>query len=318
MRAPSEQLSRSQPIPVHIDGAAFRTESSGHRVISVTDPNALTQVIGWLKFRSRSGQVFFRGQTDIFPSMQASAFRGRSQAGLDSHSHALAGYVDQLAGGACRCLPKAPNFSRGHDCTETISSRTHPRGIVGGTYRACIEPLLQHYGIATRWLDIVDNIWIALWFACYEQRQKGRYAYHLKRSWTESPTGCAYIFVFDLGPADATQIPGYLLSESARIVDLRYSVPSIYLRPHAQHGLLVAPRKLTHSDKMGDLLGNVPYIVEISLKNAIDWLGDGTMLSTYVLFPPAARDGGYRRLLEYAMDPPTQLGAFTQFGPSAV
>ena len=44
-----------------------------------------------------------------------------------------------------------------------------------------IEPLLQHYGIQTTWLDLVDNIWIALWFSCYKATSTGRYLSFEKR-----------------------------------------------------------------------------------------------------------------------------------------
>ena len=33
--------------------------------------------------------------------------------------------------------------------------------------REAIEGLIQQYGGISRWIDVVDNIWIALWFACH-------------------------------------------------------------------------------------------------------------------------------------------------------
>ena len=38
----------------------------------------------------------------------------------------------------------------------------------------CREALLQHYGIRTTWIDVVDNIWVALWFACHRAKGIGK------------------------------------------------------------------------------------------------------------------------------------------------
>jgi hypothetical protein len=41
------------------------------------------------------------------------------------------------------------------------------------------EPLLQHYGLATTWIDLVDNIWVALWFACHKAHISGKRSQYL-------------------------------------------------------------------------------------------------------------------------------------------
>jgi len=55
--------------------------------------------------------------------------------------------------------------------------------------------------------------------------------------------------------------------------------------------------------------------LRINLGDALDWLGDGTMLRPFVLFPPATTDEGYRRLLEFADQPPSSLGKYVVYGP---
>ena len=55
--------------------------------------------------------------------------------------------------------------------------------------------------------------------------------------------------------------------------------------------------------------------MRIKLGDALEWLGDGTMLRPYVLFPSASVDEGYRRFLDYAPQPPERFGNFSVYGP---
>lgn len=309
---------------------------NGNRIFRVSDPNALTQLIGWLKFTADGGQVLYRGQARMFPTMFASGLRGSNGAAISdaeraSLAEAIGSYVTQIAGAGCQCEEGPFSYGSAHRCIETIA-RGRAGPLVGGTYRAVAEPLLQHYGIRTRWLDVVDNIWIALWFACHTQSTAGlRHAFHARRSpdservaaersstgqASESQTPMAYVAVIDTGSLRPTGIPGYLIGHEARIVDLRYAVPSVYVRPHAQHGLLVAPAKLQAGED-GALTQHVAAYIEITLNDALAWLGSGMMTSPFVLFPPAASDHGFRRLLDYAAAPPKVLGAITIYGPGA-
>lgn len=277
----------------------------------------LAQVIGWLKFTADGGDVLFRGQASMHDSMVPSGIRGRSRRGIRDFNADLRTYIDVLLAGPCTCTPAAVRFAQSHLCKERSPGGSAGVSIASDTYRAVVEPLLQHYGLGTRWIDVVDNIWIALWFACHRQVTRDRYAHHLRRSVAqEGVDAVAYIAALDTGPLVATDVPGYRLSETARVADLRYSVPSYYIRPHAQHGLLVAPRRVSADPRSYALTDAFKYYLEIRLADALDWLGTGVMTSAYELFPSAVHDEGYRRLLEYAPAPPETLGAFTHYGPS--
>lgn len=288
-------------------------------VYSVTDPTALVQVIGWLKSISSSPGVLFRGQADLYggrlvPSGLRNGSGTAGSKGVTTHDRDLRAYIDDLWGAPCGCTPDGFKFQDAHLCAERHAGGA-TAAIYRGVRRACVEPLLQHYGIRTRWVDLVDNSWVALWFACHEyvSTDAGNFAYLRPRLLGEGLH--AYLVVVDTGQPQPTAIPGYWLADDVRLVDLRYAVPSIYLRPHAQHGLLVAPR--------GGLDGDAPNIIERTIRAAIridlalaqEWLGKGVMVSDYVLFPPAVRDEGYRRLLRHAPRPPAQLGALTVIGP---
>lgn len=295
-------------------------EDRGWRVYSVKDPNSLTQVVGWLKFTCENGMVLYRGQSKLHDDMTASGFRN-----LTSRSHAdyaakMKSYVASLYGSECTCRANK-NFASGHQCTERLRIGDHgSRQLVSGTYRAAVEPLLQHYGLKTRWIDVVDNIWIALWFACHEQVTDGSHAHHRRRSTAqEGPDAKAYIVIFESGDVGRTDIPGYYLGDYTRIVDLRYAVPSVYLRPHAQHGALIAPAKIdtAGSAVFGSMKSQVPAVIEIRLGDALEWLGTGAMTSVHVLFPPATKDLGFRRLLDSPLRPHKKLGYVTKYGPGS-
>lgn len=310
-------------LPVSIKDVMERIDAAcGKPVLTVGDPNALTQVVGWLKFRSKSGMVLLRGQSRMYPDMVPSGFRSSSGNPLLSiaargHlSESLRTYTAVLTGGPCVCPGGPYNYGQSHHCREQVTRlKGKHTPIVQGTYRAAVEPLLQHYGTRTRWLDVVDNVWIALWFACHTQTSTGRHAFHLRRSPAqESDEAMAYIAVMEAGPVQPTGIPGYWIGSSVRVIDLRYAVPSVYLRPHAQHGLLVAPAKLW-SRESSSMLPSVVAYLEIRLVDALDWLGHGAMTSPHTLFPPAARDEGYRRLLDSSAAAPDVLGPITVYGP---
>lgn len=288
-------------------------------VVHVDDPNSMTQVLGHLKYASPPGsRQLFRGTTRLHATLVPSAYRTVArQAGRTKNATAIQQYMDDLAGGGCSCARKRgkPVCRKEWPCPDQVPSRAR-NGVIAGTPRAAIEPLLQHYGIGTRWLDVVDNAWVALWFACHRQEtsRDGRYAHHVRRSVAREPGEHAYVTVVDTGPTSPSRVAGIHQGEKARVVDLRYALPSIYLRPHAQHGLLFSD-SVWDTQRSPDLFHLIAAIVRIRLVDALEWLGAGEMLSPYSLFPPPTRDEGYRRLLEFAPDVPTQIGSIVHYGP---
>jgi hypothetical protein len=286
--------------------------------VDVSDPAALVQMIGWLK-ATGDGNVLFRGQAGLHgASLTPSGLRGAAgravgAKGIFTHDVAIRDYLAGIWGSECGCVEVRHSFADGHLCDERVT--VADGNLMRGLRRPILEPLLQHYGLRTRWIDLVDNVWIALWFACHEyvSADAGRFAYLRPRK--VEPTSSAYLLVVDLAGLASTDIPGYWLSPTARLVDLRYAAPSTYLRPHAQHGLLAAARGPLTPAGMATLSGTLKAVIRIQLSEAMEWLGAGRMLSTYTLFPPAVRDEGYRRLLRYATVPPPTLGALTSIGP---
>ena len=84
---------------------------------------------------------------------------------------------------------------------------------------------------------------------------------------------------------------------------------------HGGDGQARAPADHCASSVRGSLRGQIASILEIRLGDALDWLGVGLMSDSFVLFPPAARDEGYRRLIESSAKSYGHLGSITNFGP---
>lgn len=285
-------------------------------IYTVKDPHSLTQVSGYLRYESRPGRMFFRGQSHVYPHLTPTLFRGRSPGVISRRTASLMQYIRELSGGGCSCEWFAGRnwYAKSHECSERLSVKDQGGSLASGTYRAAVEPLLQHYGVQTRWIDAVDNIWVALWFACHSQVGKEGYAYHLRRSCGSENANTAdvpyaYVYMLKTGSLQPTAVPGYDISKETRLIDLRYSVPSIYLRPHAQHGVLLARRRLSAKPdpELHSLDHAVGGVIKVRLSDALNWLGDGALTNQFTLFPPAVHDVGYRRLMS-GPQPGEQLG----------
>ena len=82
-------------------------------------------------------------------------------------------------------------------------------------------------------------------------------------------------------------------------IDLRKSLPSTFLRPHAQHGLVIKKNVDLNFRKSEDydLSTNVVAIIKIRIDRAKQWIGNGELLTQDNLIPPPGYDPGYDLLL---------------------
>jgi len=186
---------------------------------------------------------------------------------------------------------------------RTLSAAVETTPLLSKLASPVVEPLLQHYGIRTSWIDLVDNIWVALWFACHNAYGIGKLGEYVhferRRSRKEEPAQrFAYIILVatDFADVDLT-IPGYWRGRTTELVDLRVAAPSIFVRPHAQHGLLFRNRGDSEK-RVPDYSSSLVGVIRVALDDAIEWLGDGSLFNVHSLFPPPAYDGGYRILLK--------------------
>lgn len=172
-----------------------------------------------------------------------------------------------------------------------------------------IEGMLQHYGINTRCIDAVDNHWIALWFGLnkYHSEYIGKNVYS---SYTNRIQNAYQIFdnmkiaetsyyqyIILIAVDQGEEKRGVIWGEDMITIDLRAALPSTFLRPHAQHGI-VLKRRLHDCSCDFDISKNVVGILKMRNDLAASWLGDGELVKFRNLFPSQFHDHSYRILLE--------------------
>lgn len=128
------------------------------------------------------------------------------------------------------------------------------------------EALLQHYGLKTRFLDVVDNVQSALWFA-YDDISKENCRYD---------DSVGYIQVLALPEG------------SAQVLDLR-NKPSEWLRPHIQQGFAV--KRNQPSSSLGSFSRHLVATFIVPRENLRLWSNYDHLPHDY-FYPSAAVDRG--------------------------
>lgn len=334
-------------------------------MIEADTSQGLIQAIGYLKYNlSQKGyDVVLRGQQQLYGNLKPSLFRnvGNSQ---DEYDVAEADFNKRILNAKKEFKKRYFEYSQKESNKKLESLQKDMYDFID-VKRQFFPPLLQHYGIKTPWLDVVDNIWVALWFSCWEcdrvipvsdtgyinqkelYKEVARYSvYHERKEikghiaflneiekmnsiihgqekkmisfmlasdvpierrrniitkyqekishdymiiekWKQMPSYC-YIILLKV-PRNSKQIA----QDKIRVVDLRKKIPSYYLRPHAQHALVM--RRKQGEDQ--DLISSIAGIIRVKLEDALQWLGMGQTLSVKNLFPSPCFDHGLRKLL---------------------
>ena len=291
--------------------------SNGHSVpiYDVTSTNALNQLIGHVKFANSSyGNVYYRGVSGLYDNVLPSLMRNRVK-GIPND-------LCQMLNSVCensylKKSLKLKNTIRPKNSKDHLSNKKIERY---NKYR--IEALWQHYAGFTRFLDVVDNHWVALWMGIHNFIPHGegkKFCHITKRSSTLSALDMYERFI---AKEDVTNINIYTyilliamphcydnqengISETKEFVevDLRKALPSIYLRPHAQHALVIRKRDKGNIEQKAeyyDMAYQVTAILQIRIDRVAEWLGDGTLLTKDNLFPSPSIDQGYNNLLTYS------------------
>jgi hypothetical protein len=149
--------------------------------------------------------------------------------------------------------------------------------------RENVGALLQHYGIKTPWLDLVDNLYTATWFAFHQHHidAEGRTYYTL----SDSDVGYLYLVATreEMGHRQLV------------CVDLRKHHSSLNVRPHAQHGVSAAASSDSNAVTWYDYEENVVARIRLPKKRA--FLIGGGLAQVRFLFPGKEVDDSYRILL---------------------
>lgn len=129
------------------------------------------------------------------------------------------------------------------------------------------EALAQHYGLPTRWLDLVDNIQTAAWFAYHSSTTGNR----------DDSTGYIYALAC---PSNGKAF--------ARAYDLRVK-PSEWLRPHIQQAWAIRAAKPDLELGRLSYLQVATFIIPRSL--LASWCGYN-VFTPEVMFPNESEDRG--------------------------
>ena len=279
-------------------------------VYDITSLSAFNQVIGHAKFINRAyGRVLYRGITKLYDNVRPSVFRNRkSGEAKDLRTVINSIYKDKQFLSSLKINPAS--YSAPYNNDGEINS-------INRNNKYIIEALLQHYSGNTSFIDVVDNHWVALWMGLYECQHMGRgkrYSRYIKRiipvhDFVEGSTSehkssrklaednmYLYVLLIAVPDTDEKYACGVQESDDLVVVDLRKSLPSIFLRPHAQHALVVRKRQAPRAEDY-DLASQVVGVIRVRIDYASQWLGDGTILTQDNLFPPPAFDQGYDNLL---------------------
>lgn len=136
-------------------------------MVEADTSHGLIQAIGYLKYNLAkiNYDVVLRGQRMLYGNLRPSLFRK-----CDNHDDY------KIA---------EENFEKRIQDTQNEFEKMSSAGFMRNTdgaleplqknmykfidiRKSFFPPLLQHYGISTPWLDVVDNIWVALWFSCWK------------------------------------------------------------------------------------------------------------------------------------------------------
>lgn len=236
-------------------------------VYTLKSVHDINQFIGYGKYINKSnGNVYMRGQTELYNGAMI------------------------------------PSLYRGKNKFESITTNYNKKicdAISGNKYfnefdRSVFEPLVQHYGIKTPYIDIVDNVWVALWFALHQAKNtiidSHEYIYYY-----ENTNEYSYI-VLMISDAleESPSIQGVYTGRETTLVDLRKALPSYYLRPHAQHAYMLRKNEKYPNDYSDLIVG----IAKIPTQLGIKWLGTNDFLTLSSLFPAAYFDTGYSLMLK--------------------
>jgi hypothetical protein len=140
-----------------------------------------------------------------------------------------------------------------------------------------LNPIFQHYGIRTPWIDLVDNIFVAIWFAVnrFEKDNNGI----VKCKPSNEKYGWIYYF---------------RVSDDITYYDLRELHSSLSLRLHSQHGISAT----TKNDNWDIVNRNLNRYVCARVKFPVtnDWLVNGRIFDSAFMFPNERFDNTYKYL----------------------
>ena len=266
-------------------------DDNGSKAVEVYSIHAFTQAIGYIKYKLKDEfNVMYRGQRKNYGTLKPTLYREANSVKVVS--------------------------DRNQRINDFLRDSKDAKMYINGTPEYGYEPLLQHYGLNTRWIDLVDNHWIALWFGAqrFFSTRDGR-AIHCETRNSRNDQESGYVYVVLVATHKFwmnAKTPGLYMDEDSKLIDLRTCTPSLYLRPHSQHAFLMA-RNSYHDENDTNLNNRIAGLIRIDVGLAKEWLGSGGLISSHSLFPPPFYDQGYSLFLEKRPPHTKELGTITNF-----
>ena len=294
-----------------IEEFSFRTN---HKVpiYDISTMGAFNQLVGFAKFiNSEYGNVYYRGIGGLYDNVMPSLLRNRRKGIPDDLTSMLKTIAKDER--LMESLKLRPLNLKVHTKNQILFNK-----VVERYNKYTIESLLQHYVGCTRFLDVVDNHWIALWMGLHKFKLHGKglkfcdcekrnvplcdYYETIASGKGLGVDKSIYVYVLLIAMPHANNYPHYGITETENFVevDLRKALPSIYLRPHAQHALVVRKRdkqNIKAEANYYDMSSQVVGILRIRVDRADKWLGNGSLMTKDNIFPSPSIDQGYNTLL---------------------
>ena len=224
--------------------------------MSVNEPMALAEFVAFCC--QEEHDVYLRGCTENFRQSVPSLFRNGSGESCDKET-----------------------VEKRWDAYQSLLNELKPKlkGTRWGQHN--LGAVLQHYGIRTPWLDVVRNIYTAIWFANHEFETCGSCRVAVK-----SKQEHCWISLY---VKERNQI-------KLTVSDLWGAHSSRHLRAHVQQGVSLARQKddARDAEPIQDL--NKCRIAQVRFPNSRQWRLRGYMSSTTFLFPEPERDESLKQL----------------------
>ena len=212
----------------------------------VHDPTGLAVFVAYCSGRHR---VYLRGGTKKYPHSIPGLFRGPDDGQYDYREceRRWRAYKELLA----RLRPM-------------LNGRRWSRRGLGA--------VLQHYGLKTPWLDVVDNLYTAIWFATYDKEGENQ---HERHGWISLYVNAR---------------------RKLKVIDIRGAHSSKHFRPHVQQGLSLAMQSDNAHAPCEQQDFDRYRIARIRFRRSAEWNLRDHMFSRRFLFPNRTRDDSLRQL----------------------
>lgn len=254
-------------------------------VWEVPDVFGLIKLIGHAKYINREHfSVLFRGQPKDYHSMKPSIFRLH----LQDEKETVRRMVELIIG------DNGKNGDAAKTMRRYITNNSDEPNL-----NLIIEAILQHYGYPTRLLDVVDNVWSALWFASHQKKSQACNTSMNVQGFFESDSyesnRNSYSYIYLLGIPKSESKRGVEHSDQHCLIDIRTACPSTILRPHMQHAMAVGfygKNKQFKESYAEQLIA----IIRIETKKCLAWIENNPTICADAFFPKPEKDEMYRMI----------------------